>query len=87
MDRCSSCEGQALAGCEEIIDINLCLSEDGAKRPFGHVSGVTRHGNLPAGLPVAPDFMAPWTRAIEHVTESSQPADYLPVPEPRQPSH
>ena len=76
-----------LTGREEFVDLNPGLSEDCAQRPFRQVAGVARHGDLPAGGWISPDFMAARPGTVECVAELPQATSDLPVPESGEASH
>ena len=78
---------RAPSGVQEVSDIDARFAKDGAERSLGEITGVVRQGDLVTGVLVAPDFVAPWTRAVILITELSQTPSDLTVLKAGQAAH
>lgn len=54
---------------QEVFRIDVCLSQNGAQRALGHVSGMVGDGGVAVGLMVVPNLVASGRLSIKSKTE------------------
>lgn len=72
---------------QEVLWLNACLLQNGAKGPFRHVAGVIRNGRVPVDSGVEPDLVAACGLSVKLEPMGSQLACDLPISKTRETPH